>query len=104
MTGEKTSAVSSELQAGLYNHIPKENLGYPSILAASLNDPCISFKRATWWATTWRSRLVCLGNQGHVNVASGHGPWPDGLSLFEEITRYAGKNEEIWPMTSQWAY
>jgi predicted alpha/beta hydrolase family esterase len=60
-------------------------LPFRTTLVASRNDPWMTFDRARWWADRWASRLVDLGYAGHINVASGHGPWPQALSLISEL-------------------
>ncbi|MBL8565674.1 MAG: serine hydrolase family protein [Hyphomicrobiaceae bacterium] len=59
--------------------LPLRPLGFPSVLIASSNDPYCSFDRATALGAAWGSTLVPAGEAGHINVASGHGPWPEGL-------------------------
>ena len=61
-------------------------LPFPSLLVASRNDPWMSHARATIWAERWGSRLVDVGHKGHINVASGHGSWPDVLPLIAELS------------------
>ena len=61
-------------------------LPFPSTLVASRNDSWMSFARAQLWAERWGSRLVDAGHVGHINVASGHGPWPDVLPLIAELS------------------
>lgn len=89
VAGDRVVEDSLHHESGLYNYIPKESLGYPSTLVASLNDPCISFKQAATWATRWNSRLVSIGHAGHVNVESGYGAWPNGLTLYQELVASA---------------
>jgi predicted alpha/beta hydrolase family esterase len=36
-------------------------------------------------ARAWGSRLVDLGNVGHLNPASGFGEWPRALPLIDEL-------------------
>ena len=36
-------------------------------------------------AAAWGSRLVDVGQQGHVNADAGLGPWPLGEQLLEEL-------------------
>jgi predicted alpha/beta hydrolase family esterase len=62
------------------------DLPFPSTLVASRNDPWMSFSRAEMWADRWGSRLVDAGHKGHINVASGHGPWSEVLSLIAELS------------------
>lgn len=102
--GERINQDSSELNTGLFCLVPKDHLGYPSILAASTNDYCMPFKRTAWWAKTWGSRLVSLGNAGHVNAASGFGPWPAGLVLYSELARKAEIVKQAGDVTIQYAY
>ena len=59
--------------------IPRVPLGFPAWLVASRTDPNNSFEHFEACARDWEARLVDAGNAGHINVASGHGPWPEGL-------------------------
>lgn len=61
-------------------------LSFPSMLVASRNDPWMSFPRAQMWAERWGSRFVDAGHKGHINVASGHGPWPQVMPLIAELS------------------
>ena len=36
------------------------------------------------------SQLVNIGAAGHINVDSGHGPWPRGLALFKALQAAQG--------------
>jgi predicted alpha/beta hydrolase family esterase len=50
------------------------------LLVASRTDPHCTYERAEDYAYAWGSALVDAGEAGHINVASGHGPWPEGHS------------------------
>jgi predicted alpha/beta hydrolase family esterase len=65
-----------ELRAGGWLPVPREPLPFPSIVAASRNDPLGDFDRLAALAQAWGSRLDDLGEVGHLNPASGFGPWP----------------------------
>jgi uncharacterized protein len=65
--------------------MPRLPLPYPSVLVASQTDPWLSFGNAAIWAGHWASRFIDHGNVAHINVDSGHGPWPDGLAIFREL-------------------
>ena len=104
LSGEILPAEAYLLDGGLYNAIPKERLMFPSIIAASLNDPCIPFKRAAWWASVWRSKLVTLGNLGHVNEASQLGPWPEGEALLRDVIKNAEQRDALWDQIIRWAF
>lgn len=66
--------------------VPRTALPFPSIVAASRNDPLASFDRVATLASEWGSRLVDLGTVGHLNPASGYGEWPRVHELIAELT------------------
>ncbi|MGO4809778.1 alpha/beta hydrolase [Cupriavidus sp. 2MCAB6] len=57
----------------------------PGPIAASRPDPLASFERVVHLAGDRRSRLVDLGNGGHIDPASGYGPWPGAKELLREL-------------------
>ena len=65
--------------------VPRKPLPFPSILAASRNDPLATYDRAAQMASDWGSRLVDLGEVGHLNPAAGFGPWPGAMELIEKL-------------------
>lgn len=65
--------------------MPLAPLPFPSIVAASADDPYVSPRRARRFAEAWGAQFVDLGPVGHVNIASGHGPWPEGLALLDQL-------------------
>jgi predicted alpha/beta hydrolase family esterase len=68
-----------------FGPIPRRRLPFPAVVAASRNDPWMSLARARRFAGAWGATLVDLGDAGHVNVESGHGPWPEGVALAEGL-------------------
>jgi predicted alpha/beta hydrolase family esterase len=62
-------------------------LPFRSIVVASSNDPFVSLERAQHFARCWESEWVNIGQAGHINVASGFGPWPFGLQLLEALDK-----------------
>jgi predicted alpha/beta hydrolase family esterase len=70
--------------------IPLAPLPFPSTVLASSNDPYITMARATAFAQAWGSRLVDIGEAGHVNADSGHGAWPEGERLLQEFCDQIG--------------
>lgn len=60
----------------------RDPLPFPSLLVASRNDPFCDFEVAADLANAWGADLVDAGEVGHINVESGHGPWPEGLLRF----------------------
>lgn len=74
-----------------FDPVPHVRLPFASIVVASDRDPYVSPERAREYAAAWGSRLVMLADAGHINVASGHGPWPEGFELLECLRRTAGE-------------
>lgn len=61
---------------GLADLLPQGELGVSSTMIASDNDPWMSAQSALGWAHRWGSRYINLGAVGHINSASGFGPFP----------------------------
>ena len=68
---------------------PRTPLPFPSIVAASLNDPLGSYDRVLGLAAAWGSRLVNVGAVEHLNPAAGYGRWPRAHELIRELTATA---------------
>jgi len=64
--------------------MPLARLPFPSKVVFSQNDEWVSPARARQFADAWGSELVDIGEAGHINTASGHGPWPAGQQLLRE--------------------
>jgi len=67
--------------------VPLARLPFPTIVVTSTNDPYVSLARAREYAAAWGAALVVLENAGHINVASGHGPWDEGFGLLAQLRR-----------------
>ena len=65
-----------------FGPLPRDPLPFPSVLVASRNDPFCAYRKAEDVAYAWGSSIVDAGDSGHLNTASGHGPWPEGLMRF----------------------
>ncbi|WP_266183608.1 RBBP9/YdeN family alpha/beta hydrolase [Dyella humicola] len=65
--------------------VPRRRLPFPSVLAASSTDPLCSARCAAGLADAWGSRLVELGDVGHLNPAAGYGPWPLAETLIDSL-------------------
>jgi predicted alpha/beta hydrolase family esterase len=74
-----------ELQAAGWLPVPRDRLPFRSVVAASRNDPLAGWVRVLGLAWGWGSTLVDLGEVGHLNPASGFGPWPQALALIEQL-------------------
>jgi uncharacterized protein len=73
------------LKANGWLPIPRAPLPFPSIVAASSNDPLARLERARELAQSWDSRLVELGAVGHLNPQAGFGEWPGADALIREL-------------------
>lgn len=76
---------------GGFAPLPMAKLPFPAALVASANDPYCSMERAKAMAEAWGAELVEAGDAGHINVDSGHGPWPEGLLRFGAFLARLGK-------------
>lgn len=65
---------------------PRTRLPFPSIVAASRNDPLARIEAVTELANAWGSRLVDVGAVGHLNPASGFGEWPRAMEFVNELS------------------
>ena len=67
-----------------FGPMPLQRLPFPSKVVASTTDEWANLDRARQFAEAWGSELVVIGDAGHINTASGHGSWPEGLALLQE--------------------
>lgn len=81
----------AELAAGGWLPVPRQRLPFRSQVGASRNDPLGRFDRVAALAACWGSELIDLGEVGHLNPASGHGPWPAGDVLIDTLLATAGR-------------
>lgn len=72
---------STSARIASFAPIPEPPLNVPAIVAASRNDPWMTQQRARDLARGWGADFVDMGDAGHVNAASGYGPWPEGKML-----------------------
>ncbi len=73
------------LQAGGWLPVPRARLPFRSLVAGSRNDPLGDFERVQDLARDWGSEFVDLGKVGHLNPASGFGPWPQAKALIDTL-------------------
>ncbi|WP_018152186.1 RBBP9/YdeN family alpha/beta hydrolase [Leeia oryzae] len=64
-----------------FTPMPMAALPFPSRVVASTEDEYVTQARASQFARAWGSELTWLDNAGHINGASGYGPWPEGEAL-----------------------
>jgi len=66
---------------------PRAKLPFPSMVVASRNDPYCRIDAAQALARDWGADFVDAGDAGHIDVASGHGPWPEGLMSLARLLK-----------------
>lgn len=74
--GEQGFAHDSQNNYSAYFHTLKK-LQVPTVMLISENDPWLSFEDAQVLANSWEIKPINLGQVGHINVASGFGPFPE---------------------------
>ena len=75
--------------------LPQTRLTQDSCLVASDTDPWMTATSARAWALRWGSDGINLGDAGHINVASGFGPFPLARDwTFAALRRLAPRVDE----------
>jgi len=82
----------SDVEAQLYTFpakgfapIPKEKINFKTIVVASIDDQWVSLERAKYFADNWGSEFINIGKAGHINAASGHKAWKEGLDILKQL-------------------
>jgi predicted alpha/beta hydrolase family esterase len=65
--------------------VPLYKINFPTIVVASTNDQWASLDRAKLFADKWGSRFINIGDAGHINAASGHYEWGEGLEILKML-------------------
>lgn len=65
--------------------VPKDKINFKTIVVASTNDQWVSFERAKYFADNWGSEFISIGDAGHINAASGHKEWKEGLEILKTL-------------------
>jgi predicted alpha/beta hydrolase family esterase len=73
------------VEAAGFAPMPMERLPFPSVMVVSSNDEYVTLERARDMAAAWGSKLVEIGDAGHINGASGYGEWPEGEKMLLEF-------------------
>jgi uncharacterized protein len=72
-------------QTNGFSPIPLNKIIFKTIVVASTNDFWVSIERAKFFAENWGSEFINLGNAGHINAASGHFEWQEGLDILNQL-------------------
>jgi uncharacterized protein len=66
---------------------PRAKLPFSAVVVASRDDPSCPIDTAQALARDWGAHFVDAGAAGHIDVASGHGPWPEGLMSLARLLK-----------------
>lgn len=75
---------------GGFHPVPTAPLPFPSMIIASRNDTFVTYERGAEMALDWGGDIADAGQSGHINTASGHGPWPEGLLKLGQLLKRLG--------------
>lgn len=82
----------SDIEAAVYTFpatgfapIPLDKINFKTIVVASKDDIWVSIDRAKFFADSWGSEFINIGNAGHINAASGHTNWDEGMRILKTI-------------------
>lgn len=78
-----------------FSPTPSAPLPFPSILAASHDDPYMGIRAARRLARLWGSNFADAGKIGHINAQSGIGDWEFGQFLLEMLFRRARSGQSL---------
>jgi predicted alpha/beta hydrolase family esterase len=78
-------APSYPIDAGGFRPVPMVKLPFPSVVVASTDDPYADVERSRAFAQAWGSKLIEIGDAGHINADTGYGPWPEGERMLEDF-------------------
>jgi uncharacterized protein len=74
-----------ELTIENFTPIPATKLPFPSVIVASTNDYWATKERTIQFSQNWGSKLLFIGDAGHINTESGHTNWDEGLEILKSI-------------------
>jgi uncharacterized protein len=64
---------------------PISRLPFRSVVVASTDDVYATAEQSAAIAQRWGSDLILVPGAGHLNTASGHGEWPEGIAMLRHL-------------------
>ncbi len=65
--------------------IPLHKINFKTIVVTSSNDYWVTAERAKFFANSWNSKFINIGDAGHINISSGYGRWEKGLEILKKL-------------------
>jgi predicted alpha/beta hydrolase family esterase len=78
-------SVQYDFPAKGFAPIPLHKIDFKTVVVASTNDIWVSLNRASFFADSWGSEFINIGDAGHINVASGYAEWQEGLDFLRKF-------------------
>lgn len=75
---------------GAFAPVPMQPLPFPAKLIGSSTDPCCSVESTQAMGRAWGADTSIIADAGHIDEASGHGAWPEGLLSFGMFLKRLG--------------
>jgi hypothetical protein len=80
-----------------FRPVPKQQLPFPSILAASTDDPLLTLDRARELADAWGAALRTVGALQHIGSEGLLEDWPQGRALLNAVIARDRLNAPLVP-------
>ncbi len=68
-----------------YENTPLNKLPFTSTCMLSSDDPYSSIEKAEFLANKWGSKVVHVGDKGHINLVSNLGYWEEGREVLKGL-------------------
>jgi predicted alpha/beta hydrolase family esterase len=68
-----------------FSETPTQPFSFRATVVVSADDPYGSPEHSEQLAAAWGSRVVHIGNCGHINASSGLGAWAEGYELLNQL-------------------
>lgn len=86
---------------GIGGRLPPQRLPRSTTMVVSNTDPWMKAASARRWAQRWGCHVLNLGDAGHINVESGHGPLPLAARWVQTALQRAAREQR--PQHADWA-
>jgi hypothetical protein len=80
-----------------FSPLELKRFAFPSTVVASSNDPYAEMPYSQRCAEAWGSRLVNIGDKGHINASSGLGDWLQGKAFLENLIALSSPSQRNDP-------